>query len=106
MSYNWSKYAANGKSDAEKHKAEMKKLKKQITREKKGVARELRRDAIFLAEHRDKEKRQRQEELSAERRANFAFLQNQAATFNNAVKAGARIAGGGSGTLDMRGKRR
>lgn len=100
--YRWTKYG----DEPDKRKAEMKKLKKQVARERKGVARELRRDAVFLSEQRQKEKQRRQDELREERRKNLTFLMDQAKTFNEAIKAGAQVKGGGSSGLDFRGQRR
>ena len=50
-------YVVRKDNDPDREKAQVKALKRQIKREAKGVARELRLDAAFLAEEREKEHR-------------------------------------------------
>ena len=80
-------------------------LKRKLVRERKGVARELRRDGQFVAAARDEERRASKQQLTAERKANFAGLQQQQGEFNAAVRAGARVRGAGVGGLDLKGRR-
>eukprot|EP00511_Aplanochytrium_stocchinoi_P007061 CAMPEP_0204835578 /NCGR_PEP_ID=MMETSP1346-20131115/22984_1 /ASSEMBLY_ACC=CAM_ASM_000771 /TAXON_ID=215587 /ORGANISM="Aplanochytrium stocchinoi, Strain GSBS06" /LENGTH=521 /DNA_ID=CAMNT_0051969703 /DNA_START=179 /DNA_END=1744 /DNA_ORIENTATION=+ len=100
--YTWSKYG----DEPDKRKVEMKKLKKQLNREKKGAARELRKDAIFISEQKDKEKLARAKELRAERLANRQWLEAQSQNLNAAIRDGAKLSGGGTRDVNMKGRRR
>jgi len=100
--YTWNKYS----DEPDKRKAEMKKLKKQINRERKGVARELRRDAVFISEQKEKEKNARAQELRAERLKNRQWLESQSQNLNAAVRDGVRLSGGGSRNINRRGRRK
>ena len=100
--YQWSK----DKGDPNRERAEAKKLKRQIARERKAVVRELRKDGQFISEQRDKEKADKAAKRKAEHKANLRFMEEMAATVNQAVKAGAEIRGGGANGVNMRGRRR
>jgi len=99
--YTWTKDG----HDPDKVRAEVKKLRRTAIRERKGVARELRKDAQFLSEQRQKEKQQTVDELRRERQRNFDLLTQNAGSLDKAVReSGAR--GGGTSRADMRGRRK
>lgn len=61
---------------------EAQKLQRLVKRETKGVIRELRRDAAFVAEQRDKEKEIREQEREAKMRSVMSMLEQEQATIN------------------------
>lgn len=79
--------------------AQVKLLKRQLKRERKGAVRELKRDAGFLEDVKNKEKDERDQERKKTLRANLTWLETEQATWNQQVgKKSTRklIAGGGS----------
>ena len=63
--------------DPDREWAEKRKLQKQVKHEAKGVARELRKDAFFLLEVKEKERALREKERAEKYEKALAFLQEQ-----------------------------
>jgi nucleolar protein 14 len=63
--------------DPDRERAEKRKLKKLVKREAKGAARELRKDASFLLEVKEKERALREKERAEKYGKALAFLQEQ-----------------------------
>ena len=63
--------------DPDHERAEKRKLKKLVKREAKGAARELRKDASFLLEVKEKERALREKERAEKYGKALAFLQEQ-----------------------------
>ncbi|PRW57304.1 Nucleolar 14 [Chlorella sorokiniana] len=74
--------------DPDRERAERRKLQRAIRQEERGAARELRRDAAFMAEARDREKAAKQAELFASEKRAKAFLQQQAADMRSGGQGG------------------
>ena len=70
--------------DPDRERAEKRKLKKLVKREAKGAARELRKDASFLLEVKEKERALREKERAEKYGKALAFLQEQ----ENGIKSG------------------
>ena len=81
-------------------------LKRQLKRERKGLARELRLDAQFQADARQRERAEKLSGLREERYKNLVALQTQQSEFNKLVKKGIRVSGAGAGGMDMKGYKR
>ena len=60
----------------------------EVNREKRGAMRELRRDAAFLGEERDKERQSHKAQRKGLIRKNNAFLQQQEADFKSGGQGG------------------
>jgi hypothetical protein len=87
-----------GMSDARREKEEVRLLQKQHRREMRGAARELRLDAQSIAAARDQRRLQRQEAHSEQQREMRTFLEEQAASANEAVRGGLARGGGAAST--------
>ena len=80
---------ATGKDyDPDRERADRKRLQKELRREERGAARELRRDAVFMAGVRDKEKAALQGELESSAKRAFSFLQEQQADAKSGGQGG------------------
>jgi len=80
---------ATGKDyDPDRERSERRKLQKMVRREERGAIRELRRDASFMADVRDREKEKKQGELDGSARRAMAFLQQQEADFKSGGQGG------------------
>ncbi|GAX76160.1 hypothetical protein CEUSTIGMA_g3604.t1 [Chlamydomonas eustigma] len=74
--------------DPDRERAEQKKIKKQLSKEKRGAMRELRRDAVFMAEERDRERANVDAERMESQRKFYSELEVQAADFNSGGQGG------------------
>ncbi|KAK9825822.1 hypothetical protein WJX74_010755 [Apatococcus lobatus] len=81
-------FARNKDYDPDRERAQQKRLQKEVNREKRGAMRELRRDAAFLGEERDKERQAHKAERKGVVRRNNAFLQQQEADFKSGGQGG------------------
>ena len=80
---------ASGKDyDPDRERAERKKLQRELRREERGAARELRRDSVFMAGVRDKEKTNLQADLDASARRAMSFLEQQQADARSGGQGG------------------
>ena len=100
--YKWSKDS----TDPDKERTEMKKLKRKVQRERKGAARELRKDGAYLAQVRDTNRQEKLDDMRSQRKRNMASLDDESALYNAAVRFGAEIKGGGTASIDRKGKRK
>jgi len=84
-------------------KAKLKTLTKQLKREQKASMRELRRDAEFLDQQNFTEKNAYATAKKEERARNYAWLEQEQATFNQQVRLGkGSLKGGGTGGAPKR----
>lgn len=88
-------YAAGKDYDPDRERAERRRLQRQLRKEERGAMRELRKDAVFMAGVRDREKAAKQAELDQSARRAISFLQRQEADFKS----------GGQGGLWKKGKK-
>ena len=96
VDYKLKKSSNTTNSDAVKLKV----LQKQVKREEKATMRELRRDAEFIARERMSEKDLVRKARKEERAKNFAWLEDQHATFKQQVRVSkGALKGGGSGDV-------
>lgn len=105
VDYAW-RAGSDSLQDKNSEKLMMKKLQKEVRREKRHVMKEVRRDAALLATEKQKRQQQLQQEERQKRLENRRFLEEMNRTLNNAVKSGAKLAGGGTRSVDMKGRRR
>lgn len=96
VDYNLKKSVNTTNNDAVKLKV----LQKQVKREEKATMRELRRDADFIDRERTKEKDLVRNARKEERAKNFAWLEEQHATFKQQVRTSkGALKGGGNGDV-------
>lgn len=74
--------------DPDRERAEARRLKRALTKERRGAIRELRRDATFMAEQRDRERSAVDAERMASERAFYAELQRQEADMKSGGQGG------------------
>lgn len=78
-------------------RAEQKRLKRQLNKERRGAMRELRKDAVFLSDEKDKEKAQAKAERAGAFQKNMSFLQQQESDFKSGGQGGMWKKGQGKG---------
>ena len=78
-------------------RAEQKRLKRQLNKERRGAMRELRKDAVFLSDEKDKEKAQAKAERAGAFQKNMSFLQQQESDFKSGGQGGMWKKGKGKG---------
>ena len=71
-----------------RERAEQKRLKRQVNKEKRGAMRELRKDAVFLSDEKDKEKAQAKAERAGAYQKAMSFLQQQESDFKSGGQGG------------------
>ena len=81
-------YTVRKDKDSDRQKAQLKRLKRDVGREKRAAVRELRRDAAFSHARRAEDVAAVAEERKRERATNRAWLEQQQATINQAVRQG------------------
>jgi hypothetical protein len=78
-------------------RAEQKRLMRQLNKERRGAMRELRKDAVFLSDEKDKEKAQAKAERAGAFQKNMSFLQQQESDFKSGGQGGMWKKGKGKG---------
>ena len=78
-----------------RERAGQKRLRRQTNNERRGAMRELRKDAVFLSDEKDKEKQQARMERAGAYQKAMSFLQQQESDFKS----------GGQGGMWKKGKR-
>ena len=74
--------------DPDRQRAEERKLKKMLRKEERGAIRELRKDASFMADVRDREKERLHSRLDDSQKRAISFLQQQQADFKSGGQSG------------------
>ncbi|DBA90017.1 TPA: hypothetical protein ACH3X2_004286 [Trebouxia sp. C0005] len=90
-------YVAGKDYDPDRERAEQKRLKRQLNKERRGAMRELRKDAVFLSDEKDKEKAQAKAERAGAFQKNMSFLQQQESDFKSGGQGGMWKKGKGKG---------
>ncbi len=74
--------------DPDRQRAEERKLKKLVNKERRGAIRELRKDAVFMSEQRDRERAQVDKERMASQKSFYAELQRQESDMKSGGQGG------------------
>ena len=74
--------------DPDRERAERKRLVRQLRKEERGAIRELRKDAVFMADVRDREKTKLQNRLDQSAKRAISFLQQQESDFKSGGQGG------------------
>lgn len=83
-----------GETEELREKQRARSLKRQVRRETRAVARELKKDTLYVADLRDAEAAERDEERTAKTKEVMSFLEEQHATFKDMVRQGVARGGG------------
>ena len=80
-----------------RERAEQKRLKRQLNKERRGAMRELRKDAVFLSDEKEKEKAEARAERAGAYQKAMSFLQQQESDFKSGGQGGMWKKGKGKG---------